>query len=83
MNKVIKEILKTPRGPQIILSRTDERLIKELFTQEVPEISLKQFLTRNSRKDVKRNIGQIPWKLEILEKPEIARTSVKCSIRRK
>ena len=36
---VIKEILKTPRGPQIILSRTDERLIKELFTQEVPEIS--------------------------------------------
>ena len=29
----------TPRGPQIILSRTDERLVKELFTQEVPEIS--------------------------------------------
>jgi len=36
---VIKEIMSTPRGPQIILSRTDERLVKELFTQEVPEIS--------------------------------------------
>ena len=29
----------TPRGPQIILSRTDERLVVQLFTQEVPEIS--------------------------------------------
>ena len=36
---VIKEILSTPRGPQIILSRTDERLVVELFSQEVPEIS--------------------------------------------
>ena len=36
---VIKEIVSTSRGPQIILSRTDERLVKELFTQEVPEIS--------------------------------------------
>ena len=36
---VIKEIISTPRGPQIILSRTDERLVVELFTQEVPEIS--------------------------------------------
>ena len=36
---VIKEIVTTPRGPQIILSRTDERLVMELFTQEVPEIS--------------------------------------------
>ena len=36
---VIKEITTTPRGPQIILSRTDERLVIELFTQEVPEIS--------------------------------------------
>ncbi len=36
---VIKEIVTTPRGPQIILSRTDERLVVELFTQEVPEIS--------------------------------------------
>ncbi|MBL6693550.1 MAG: transcription termination factor NusA [Proteobacteria bacterium] len=36
---VIKEIMTTSRGPQIILSRTDERLVKELFTQEVPEIS--------------------------------------------
>ncbi len=36
---VIKEIITTPRGPQIILSRTDERLVIELFTQEVPEIS--------------------------------------------
>jgi len=36
---VIKEIMTTPRGPQIILSRTDERLVRELFTQEVPEIS--------------------------------------------
>ena len=36
---VIKEIITTPRGPQIILSRTDERLVVELFSQEVPEIS--------------------------------------------
>tara|TARA_Y100000589_G_scaffold131968_1_gene125748 strand:+ start:314 stop:1777 length:1464 start_codon:yes stop_codon:yes gene_type:complete len=36
---VIKEIVTTPRGPQIILSRTDERLVVQLFTQEVPEIS--------------------------------------------
>ena len=36
---VIKEIISTPRGPQIILSRTDERLVVELFSQEVPEIS--------------------------------------------
>ena len=35
----IKEIVESPRGPQIILSRTDDRLVKELFTQEVPEIS--------------------------------------------
>ena len=36
---IIKEIVESPRGPQIILSRTDDRLVKELFTQEVPEIS--------------------------------------------
>ena len=36
---VIKEIVSTPRGPQIILSRTDGRLVVELFSQEVPEIS--------------------------------------------
>ena len=36
---VIKEIVSTPRGPQIILSRTDDRLVVELFSQEVPEIS--------------------------------------------
>lgn len=36
---VIKEIVTTPRGPQIILSRTDERLVVKLFSQEVPEIS--------------------------------------------
>ena len=36
---VIKEIVSTPRGPQILLSRTDERLVVELFSQEVPEIS--------------------------------------------
>ena len=36
---VIKEIVSSPRGPQIILSRTDERLLVELFSQEVPEIS--------------------------------------------
>jgi N utilization substance protein A len=36
---VIKEIVTTPRGPQIILSRTDERLVVQLFSQEVPEIS--------------------------------------------
>ena len=33
---VIKEIITTPRWPQIILIRTDERLVVEWFTQEVP-----------------------------------------------
>ncbi len=39
MRAVIKEIVSTPRGPHIIVSRTEERLVVQLFTQEVPEIS--------------------------------------------
>ena len=31
---VIKEIISSPRGPQIVLSRTDDRLVKELFTKK-------------------------------------------------
>lgn len=34
----LKEVSQTNRGPQIILSRADERLILELFAIEVPEI---------------------------------------------
>lgn len=34
----LKEVSQTNRGPQIILSRSDERLIHELFAIEVPEI---------------------------------------------
>lgn len=34
----VKDIKRDARGPQIILSRTDERLIEKLFELEVPEI---------------------------------------------
>ncbi len=34
----IKDVLKTQRGPEIILSRTDPRLVLKLFELEVPEI---------------------------------------------
>lgn len=36
---VIMRAQKTPRGPQIILSRTSPTLVKRLFENEVPEIS--------------------------------------------
>jgi len=34
----IKEVSKTLRGPEIVLSRSDPRMILKLFEQEVPEI---------------------------------------------
>lgn len=34
----ISEVRQTPRGPQIIISRADERYIMKLFEAEVPEI---------------------------------------------
>jgi len=35
----VKEVSRTARGPQIILSRTDEGLLIKLFEMEVPEIA--------------------------------------------
>lgn len=35
---VIVEVHKQPKGPQVILSRTDPRLLAKLFEMEVPEI---------------------------------------------
>lgn len=35
---LLKEIDREARGPQIILSRTDPKLVEKLFEQEVPEI---------------------------------------------
>jgi N utilization substance protein A len=34
----IKDVTKTSRGPEILLSRSDPRLILKLFEQEVPEV---------------------------------------------
>jgi N utilization substance protein A len=34
----IKDVAKTPRGPEILLSRSDPRVILKLFEQEVPEV---------------------------------------------
>ena len=34
----IKDVSKTPRGPEILLSRSDPRIILKLFEQEVPEV---------------------------------------------
>jgi N utilization substance protein A len=36
---LLKEIVDTPRGKQIILSRSDSKFVLELFKREVPEIS--------------------------------------------
>lgn len=36
---LIKEVREGPRGPEILLSRADPELVKELFALEVPEIS--------------------------------------------
>lgn len=36
---LIKEVSETSRGPQIIVSRSDENLIRGLFENEVPEIA--------------------------------------------
>ncbi len=35
---VIKEIKKTPNGPMIVISRTDNLFLKRLFEMEIPEI---------------------------------------------
>ncbi|MDP6686182.1 MAG: transcription termination factor NusA, partial [Candidatus Omnitrophota bacterium] len=35
---LIMEVRKTPKGPEIVLSRTNAGLVKRLFEQEVPEI---------------------------------------------
>ncbi len=34
----IKDVQKTPRGPEILLSRSDPRMVLKLFEQEVPEV---------------------------------------------
>ncbi len=34
----VKDVVKTPRGPEIILSRSDPRFVLKLFEMEVPEI---------------------------------------------
>lgn len=36
---LIIEVRRTPKGPQVILSRTRSELVKQLFATEVPEIS--------------------------------------------
>jgi len=36
---LLKEIIDTPRGKQIMLSRTDPEFVKKIFAREVPEIS--------------------------------------------
>jgi len=36
---IIIDVRRTPKGPQIILSRTRAELVKQLFAQEVPEIA--------------------------------------------
>lgn len=38
LKTVIKDVSQTTKGPQIVLSRTDENLVKRLFELEVPEI---------------------------------------------
>jgi len=43
----IKEVATSARGPQIIVSRTDEGLIKGLFETEVPEISAETVLIKS------------------------------------
>lgn len=35
----IKEIRETPRGQRVIVSRTDPKLVEELFRREVPEVA--------------------------------------------
>ncbi|MBU0998495.1 transcription termination factor NusA [Patescibacteria group bacterium] len=39
MTFLLKEILDTPRGKEIILSRADPSFVEKLFSREVPEIS--------------------------------------------
>lgn len=35
----VKEVRSTPRGPEIVLSRTSEEILKKVFYLEIPEIS--------------------------------------------
>jgi len=39
MSFLLKDIVETPRGQQIVLSRADSQFVKKLFEREVPEIS--------------------------------------------
>jgi len=39
MSFLLKDIVETPRGQQIVLSRADTQFVKKLFEREVPEIS--------------------------------------------
>lgn len=39
MRCLIVDVRRTPKGPQVILSRTRSELVKQLFATEVPEIS--------------------------------------------
>ncbi len=39
VRSLIVDVRRTPKGPQVILSRTRSDLVKELFATEVPEIS--------------------------------------------
>ena len=43
----IKEVATSARGPQIVVSRTDEGLIKGLFESEVPEIASETVLIKS------------------------------------
>ena len=38
MRGVLADVHKNPKGPQLVLSRTDPRLLIRLFEMEVPEI---------------------------------------------
>lgn len=43
----VKEVAESNRGPQIIVSRSDNRFIKELFAMEVPEIPAGTVIIKN------------------------------------
>lgn len=39
MNMYVRSVTLTPRGPEILLSRTDNELVRNLFVSEIPEIA--------------------------------------------
>ena len=47
----VKEIRDTPRGPRIIVSRNDPRLVNALFAREVPEIANGAVIIKNVARD--------------------------------